>query len=81
MQVTLDGYVKYCGHEIIKYKDGRKFVNLSVIDSDNVPFTIFCPGSVEQSLRNVSFGDDLSIIFSVNRWNNNLNLRAQEIVL
>ena len=79
MQVTMDGYVKYCGHEIIEYKDGRKFVNVSVVDSDNVPMTIFCPGSIAPALQNVNFGDNISFTFEVRRWNNNLTLRAKEV--
>lgn len=79
MQVTMDGYVRYAGHELIEYKDGRKYVNVSVVDGDNVPFTIFCPGSVAPVLQNLSFGDNISFTFDVRRWNNNLNLRVKEV--
>lgn len=77
----MDGTVKYAGHELIEYKDGRKFVNLSVVDSDNIPFSIFCPGEFAYPLANVVFGQDISIVFEVRRWNNNLTLRAKEVIL
>lgn len=79
LQVSLDGTVKYAGHEIVKYKDGRVFVNLSVVDSDNVPFVIFCPGVIADDLKNIQFGQDISISFEVRRWNNSLTLRAKEV--
>lgn len=79
MQVTLDGTVKYCGHEIVKYKDGRTFVNLSIIDSDKKPLVIFCPGSFEMPLSHAEFGQEITLTFDVNKFNNNLTLRASEV--
>lgn len=79
MQVSMDGTVKYAGHEVIKYKDGREFVNLSVVDSDKVPFSIFCPGEFQYPLAHAEFGQDLTLTFDVRRWNNNLTLRAKEV--
>lgn len=80
MQVSLDGTVKYCGHEIIKYRDGREFVNLSIVDGENKPYSIFCPGSVQYALEGIQFGQDITIVFGVSQWNNSLQLRAKEVI-
>lgn len=80
MQVSLDGCVKYCGHENIEYKDGRRYVILSVVDEEQVPYQLFCPGTVEAAVRNLPFGSELSIIFKVNRFRNNLDLRVSEVI-
>lgn len=81
IEVSLNEVVRYCGHEVIRYKDGRKFVNLSVIDEENKPIQIFCPGSVELALGNVSFGQELGLVFYVQKWNNTLQLRCKDVIV
>lgn len=80
MQVSLDGTVKYAGHKIINYKDGRQFVSLSAVDDRGEPINFFCPGSCLPAISGCKFGDDLSLVFNVSEYQNRLNLRVTEVV-
>lgn len=80
MQVTMDGTCRYAGHKIINYKDGRTFASLSVVDEKNQPLNVFCPGTVISTLQDCTFGDELQLVFTVNQFNNNLNLRCLEVL-
>lgn len=80
MQVSMDGSVKYAGHKVIKYKDGRVYASLSVVDDRNEPLNLFCPSNCINVLDGMTFGDDLQVIFDVNEYQNRLNLRVKEVV-
>lgn len=80
MLVSLDGSVKFCGFKKVVYKDGRTFANVSVIDEVGEPVNLFCPGGVIPVLEQCSYGDDIGVVFIVNQWQNNLNLRVKEII-
>lgn len=80
MQASLDGTVKYAGHKVVNYKDGRTFVNLSAVDDKNEPLTFFCPGSCLPVVSNLRFGDDIGVVFQISEFQNRLNLRVVEII-
>lgn len=80
MQVSLDGSCKYAGHKIVKYKDGRTFVSLIVLDEKGEPINIFCPGTVEDVCRYCDLGDPLSLVFTVSEYQNKLQLRCIEVI-
>ena len=81
MQVSMDGTVKYAGHKVINYKDGRQYVALSTVDEKNEPINFFCPGTCLPAIKNCTFGDDISITFDVNEYQNRLNLRVKEVAV
>ena len=46
----------------------------------NQPLNVFCPGTVIPTLQDCTFGDELQLVFAVNQFNNNLNLRCLEVL-
>ncbi len=80
MQVSLDGVVYYTGHRIVRAKDGRAFVDLSISDEQNAPYKLFLDGKSISVLEGLHIGDPLSVTFDVVDFRGNLQLRAKEIV-
>lgn len=80
MQVSMDGTVKYAGHKIINYKDGRRFVSLTVVDEKGEPLELFCPEKCIPVAESCHWGDELQVVFRVNAFRNTLTLRPDEVL-
>lgn len=80
MQADQTGICKYVNSRSGKSKDGRSFYNFSVADEKNEIFTFYCVYDVYEKIKDLKFGDELQLVFSIQQWRSGLNINVSDVI-
>lgn len=81
MQVSQDVAGKFISCGSGASKEGRPYFRLSVADEEGEVLQFYCDQMVYNKICNLSFGDEVQLIFRLAQWSAGINCRCVDAVV
>lgn len=81
MQVSSDGVVRFIGRSRGVTREGRDVFTVNIADESGNTIKFFCEKELFYKLDNAKFGDEMSLVLSVNQYNSGISTRPVDVVI